>query len=86
MDVRRLDVGTTEEEITIATAVGDAHVLFFKNNDGTNYIEMGFSTGDYKFKILPGDFVKLSVQTALASVFVKANTAACSATLIVTEA
>ena len=77
LDLRILEIGTDEEEVTISTEIGDCGICFIHNLDSTNYVEVGFSTESYPIKILAGQFALMPIAAATASLFFKANTAAC---------
>ena len=79
-------VGTSEEEWTIGAEVGDCGQCVIRNFDATNYVDVGFATGVYPIRIKAGHADKLSLTPATASLFLKANTAACAVQLVVTEA
>jgi hypothetical protein len=68
-------VGTSEEEL----ATGDLSTkgwLFLKNLDTTNYIQVGFSTTVYGIRLEAGESAMFRTEPA-ATVYLKANTAAC---------
>lgn len=70
-----VDVGTTEETI----GFGDVTPGFveFVNLDTTNYVEIGFSTGVYGIRLLAGGGPALIYVNTGATIYAKANTAAC---------
>lgn len=70
-----VDIGTTEETISF----GDATPGFteFVNLDTTNYVEVGFSTGVYGIRLLANGGPALIYVNTGATVYIKANTAAC---------
>ena len=78
-------IGTSEEEYTIPAGIGNAGACKIVNMDATNYVEVGFATGSYPLKILPGTFCLMQLAPATASLFLKANTAACVVSIYVHE-
>lgn len=83
---RVLSVGTTEEEVTIATGIGDCGYAMVKNLDATNFVEVGFATGVYPIKIPAGQFALIPLAAATASLFLMADTDACDVKFYVHEA
>jgi len=83
---QRGSVATTEEEWTISTEIVDAGQCVITNFDATNYVDVGFATGVYPLRIKAGGTDKLSLTPATASLFLKANTAACVVQVKVYEA
>mgnify|MGYP006953642022 CR=1 FL=1 len=80
------EVGTSEAEITIAAGIGDVGLCKILNLDATNYVQVGFATGAYYLRILPGQFALIPLEPAQASIFAKANTAACNVSFYFHEA
>lgn len=76
-----VNIGTTEETLSFGDIAPGTVVL--QNLDSTNYVEYGFSTGVYGCKLLPGASSTAGGQphvinlTSGATVYIKANTAAC---------
>lgn len=68
-------IGTSEETIptTEITTLGWA---VFRNLDATNYIEIGFSTGVYGIRLEAGEVACFRLNPG-ATIYAKANTAAC---------
>lgn len=87
-----LTIGTSEETITINTDItggnGPAYV-YLKNEDATNFIEVGFATTVYPMKLDPGDGTEVALlpmnSTGFTQLFVKADTAACKLRFKITE-
>ena len=69
------EVGTTEEALAQGADVGTPGYLFVKNLDATNYVEIGSTTGVYDIKLLAGEFAIYRHNSA--TIYAKANTAAC---------
>ncbi len=70
-----LTIGTSEES-TAFPELSTLGWLFMQNLDATNYIEWGFSTGVYGGKLEPGEMAQFRLKPG-ATLFLKANTAAC---------
>lgn len=68
-------IGTSEETVptTEITTLGWA---VFRNLDVTNYIEIGFSTGVYGIRLESGEVAVFRLNPG-ATIYAKANTAAC---------
>ena len=84
-DYRRISVGTSEEEHTFNTDIGNANQMLFINRNATNYVEVGYATTVYSHKVLAGHPMLISLQPTQASIFLKANTAACDCEIYVRE-
>lgn len=54
--------------------------------DATNFVEVGFATGVYPIKLLATQFALLPLAAATASLFLKADTAACNVLVYFHEA
>ena len=83
-------IGTSEEEIDLQTGVGEQFngkqplMMFARNHDDTNYVEIGFATTVYNHRLEPeessgqkGMPFLIPLNAGLTSVFAKANTAEC---------
>lgn len=70
-----VDVGTTEESIDFGDTVPGFVEL--KNLDDTNFVQVGFSTGVYGFRLLAGGGPALFYLESGATLYVKADTATC---------
>ena len=69
-------IGTSEESLS----TGDLSTygwLFLRNLDTTNYVQVGFSTGVYGIRLEAGEPALFRTEPA-ATVYLKANTAACN--------
>lgn len=71
-----VNVGTTEETIDFGD-IAPGYVLMV-NQDATNYVQVGFATTDYGFRLLPNGGAALFRMESGATVYVKADTAACN--------
>ena len=75
MASQTLSIGTTEESLALGTDVTlPAHVCI-ANLDSTNYVQIGFSTGDYVVRINPGAAALLPYVESGTTIYAKANTA-----------
>jgi len=77
-------VGTSEEELAQGADLGTPGYLFLKNLDATNYVEVGSTTGVYDIKLLAGEVAIYRHNSA--TVYAKANSAACLVEYILAEA
>ena len=73
----RMDVGTSEEEITVASDIGNLGTVKFVNHDDTNYVEVGVATGVYYTMVPAGESVRTYGPATTGTFYVKANTASC---------
>ncbi len=84
-DARQLEqisVGTVEETWNLATDItGDVYEFAIVNESPTNYIELGFATGVYPIRIRKGGAGTFGLDPAETQLFLRANTAACQATI-----
>ena len=78
MASQTLSIGTTEETISPGTDVTlPAHILI-ANLDSTNFVQVGFSTGSYKWRLRAGEFCLLPYLESGVTIYAKADTAACT--------
>lgn len=70
------EIGTSEEEVAQGAEVGTPGYMFVKNLDSTNYIEIGSTSGVYDIKLKAGEIALYRHNSA--TVYAKANTAACN--------
>jgi hypothetical protein len=71
-----ISVGTSEESTTFPELTTEGWI-FMQNNDTTNYVQWGFSTGVYGGRIKAGEFAMFRMEPAL-TLYLIANTAACN--------
>ena len=71
-----ISVGTTEESTTFPELTTEGWV-YLQNNDATNYVQWGFSTGVYGGRLKAGEFALFRMEPSL-TLFLKSNTAACN--------
>lgn len=69
------NIGTSEETLSAGDLTTKGW-LFIRNLDGTNYVQVGFSTGVYGIRLEAGEPAVFRTEPA-ATVYLKANTAAC---------
>lgn len=80
VQVLRQTIGTSEEEIAIAadiTGGSDPGYCLIYNADATNYVQVGVSTGAYFARLKAGQSAVVPLDSAVTSLFLKANAAAC---------
>lgn len=82
----RISVGTSEETITTDVGITNVGPCVLINRDDTNFIDIGFATGVYPIRILPGGCNLISLTPATATLYLKADTAACELTFKIYEA
>ena len=70
-----VQVGTSEETVLVSelTTLGVAHIV---NLDPTNYVRMGFSTGVYGIRLMPGEPNQFRLNPGI-TIYVIANSATC---------
>lgn len=84
-DDRKHTIGTTEESITF-TDIATNGVVFMENMDTTNFVEWGYSTGVYGGRMLAGEPAGPFRLNTGASLYMKADTAACRVRVVHYEA
>jgi hypothetical protein len=82
----KASVATTEEEWTIDAQIGDGGMVAIRNLDATNYVQVGIAAGVYFMRLKAGQSAVFPIEPATASLFLKANTAACVVQVYVVEA
>lgn len=79
-----LAIGTSEESVdfsSVAADISSRGLLYLRNQDATNYVEVGCATGDYFGKLLPGEENWISWNPSETTIYLKANTATCNVEL-----
>jgi len=71
-----ISVGTSEESTAFPELTTEGW-LYMQNNDATNYVQWGFSTGVYGGRLKAGECALFRMEPAL-TLYLKANTAACN--------
>lgn len=78
-----LNIGTTEESVAF-TELGTEGLCIIQNLDSTNYVQIGFSTGVYGARLKAGEAMAFRLEPS-ATVYLKANTAACKMNVLAFE-
>lgn len=84
-DDRKHSIGTSEESITFTDITTNGFVMLL-NLDATNYVQWGFSTTVYGGRMKAGHLAGPFFMEPGATLFLKANTAACRVRIIHYEA
>lgn len=84
-DDRKHSIGTTEESITFTDISTNGWVLM-QNLDTTNYVQWGFASGVYGGRMKAGELAGPFRMESGATLYLKANTAACRVRVIHYEA
>ncbi len=71
---------------TIDTAIGNAGLIFIYNHDSTNFIKIGFATTVYPIECHAGECQVFRLEPTETALFLRADTADCTADSIITEA
>lgn len=80
-----VNVATTEQTLTISD-VGTPGYIAFQNLDGTNYVQWGIATGVYTGRVRAGEVANpFRIDGGVATLYLKANTAACDLRVVVLE-
>uniref|UniRef100_A0A6M3K0G2 Uncharacterized protein n=2 Tax=viral metagenome TaxID=1070528 RepID=A0A6M3K0G2_9ZZZZ len=77
------EIGTSEEEVVQGADVGTPGYVWMKNLDATNYVEVGSTTGVYDIKLKAKQIALWPHNSA--TIYAKANTAACNIQYIIIE-
>ncbi len=80
-----VNIGTTEEAYTIKADVANKGSVSIENLDGTNYLEVGYATGNYPNRVRPATAALIQLAPGQTQLFLKANTAAVDVLFNVTE-
>lgn len=80
-----ISVGTSEQTLAI-NGSGTPGFLMFQNQDATNYVQIGISTGVYVWRPKAGQFVNpFPIDPGVTTLYLKANTAAVLTRIAVIE-
>jgi uncharacterized membrane protein len=80
-DDRKHTIGTSEESISFTDIATNGWVWLY-NEDTTNFVDWGFSTGVYGGQMLAGDMAGPFRLKAGATLYLKADTAACKVRIV----
>ena len=69
------NVGTTEGSHTISTDLGNVMGVEVENISVANFVQLGYSTGVYVHRILPGMNAFIPLEPAETQIFYKSDTA-----------
>ena len=76
-------IGTTEEELVQGADLGTPGYAFIINLDGTNYVEIGSTTGVYDIKVKAGEFALYRHNSA--TIYAKSDTASVNVEYVIIE-
>ena len=88
VQVLRSTIGTAEETINIAGDITGGQgpgFCFIYNADATNYVQVGIATGAYFMRLKAGEAATLPLDSAISTLYAKADTAACDLELWIWE-
>ena len=71
----RIDVGTSEETLTVGSDIGSLGVVKFINRDATHFVEVGIATASYFSKIPAGETAQFPAVPTITTWYLKADTA-----------
>ena len=85
-----IPVGTGEVTITVDSSITDAGFMYCRNHtdpddDPDNYVDIGYSTGDYPNRLYAGESALIPLATTTAAIYVVANDAATKFQYEITE-
>ena len=78
-------IGTSEETISAFGDIAAPTIIILYNMDATNYVQWGFATGVYGSRLFAAHVPNQFTYETGASIFIKANTAACNVRVIALE-
>ncbi len=78
-------IGTSEETIVLDADIIDPGLLYIRNDDASNFVDIGFSTGVYPNRIYPSEQAVIPLALTQTTVYLKADTAACIIEYFVNE-
>ena len=85
-----IPVGTSEVTITVDASITDAGFMYCRNHtdqddDPDNYVDIGYSTGDYPNRLYAGESALIPLATTTAAIYVVASDAATKFQYEITE-
>lgn len=75
-DARRT-IGIVEETIAIDPDIDNVGMLYLHNEDPSNFVQIGFATGDYPCRIYPNEQGCVPLKPTTSTIYLIADTAAC---------
>jgi len=84
--VQRQSIGTSEVTISLPASIGNAGLCIIENNDATNFVDVGFATGNYPLRVPKGQPMQLWLTPATATLYLKSDTAPCDVSVAIIEA
>lgn len=82
--IQYLEIGTNEEALDLS-ALDSSGQIVIKNNDSTNFLEVGFATGVYPIRILKTGAAFIPLNPATETIYLKADTAPAMVTVYAQE-
>jgi hypothetical protein len=70
-------IGTSDESVAINSDISSLGYIYVRNLDGTNYVELGYTSGTYFGKLKAGEACVFRAGAGLTTLHAKANTATC---------
>lgn len=70
-------IGTADESVSIGSDISSLGFIQVRNLDGTNYVELGYTSGTYFAKLKAGESCVFRAGSGLTTLHAKANTGAC---------
>lgn len=70
-------IGIVEETIVLDADIEDPGIMYLRNDDDENWVDVGFSTGDYPCRIYPTEQAQIPLTLTQTTIYLKADTAAC---------
>lgn len=71
------NIGTSEETLAWPADITTEGYAYLQNTDDTNYVQVGFATGVYGMRLLPGEWALFPVDPGMSTLYAKSDTGAC---------
>jgi hypothetical protein len=68
-------IGTSEETIVLDSDFVDPGLVYIRNDDADNWLDMGYATSDYPNRLYPGEQAVIPLSLSQDTLYVKADTA-----------
>lgn len=81
----RADVATSVTTITISADFANPGYAIFINRDDTNFVKMGTTSGDYGWRLAPGQIAVIPLDNSTSAVYLIADTATCQVQYLIYE-